>query len=58
LISAFPEQAKAVTEALKQWRFRPYLRDGKPIEVETGIMFGRAPARIEAPVKQAGNATD
>jgi len=40
-LSAFPEQAKAITDALMQWRFRPYLREGKPIEVETGIMFGR-----------------
>jgi len=42
-LSAFPDQAKAVTDALFQWRFRPHLRDGKPVEVETGIMFGRAP---------------
>jgi hypothetical protein len=41
-LSAFPEQAKAISDALKQWTFRPYLRDGKPVEVETGIMFGRA----------------
>jgi hypothetical protein len=42
-LSAFPDQAKAITDALLQWRFRPHLRDGKPVEVETGIMFGRAP---------------
>jgi hypothetical protein len=42
-LSAFPDQAKAITDALSQWRFRPYLRDGKPVEVETGIMFGHAP---------------
>jgi hypothetical protein len=42
-LSAFPDQAKAITDALFQWRFRPYLRDGKPVEVETGIMFGHAP---------------
>jgi hypothetical protein len=41
LLSAFPEQAKAITDALGKWRFRPYLKDGKPVEVETGIMFGR-----------------
>jgi hypothetical protein len=41
-ISAFPEQATAVSEALKKWKFKPYLQDGKPTEVETGIMFGRA----------------
>jgi hypothetical protein len=42
-LSAFPDQAKIVTDALMRWRFRPYLRDGKAVEVETGIMFGHAP---------------
>jgi hypothetical protein len=42
-LSAFPDQAKAITDALEQWEFKPYLRDGKPVEVETGLMFGRAP---------------
>jgi hypothetical protein len=41
LVSAFPDQAKAVTDALRQWKFRPYLRSGQPAEVETGIMFGQ-----------------
>ena len=40
-LSAFPDQAKAITEAVNQWRFKRYVRDGKPAEVETGIMFGR-----------------
>jgi Gram-negative bacterial TonB protein C-terminal len=42
-LSAFPSQSQALTSALMQWRFRPYLRDGQPVEVETGILFGRAP---------------
>lgn len=42
-LSAFPDQAKAITDALGQWRFKRYLRDGKPVEVETGILFGRTP---------------
>lgn len=42
LISAFPDQAKAITDALRQWKFKPYAVDGKPTEVETGIQFGRA----------------
>jgi hypothetical protein len=42
-LSAFPDQAKAITDALGQWKFRPYRRDGQPVEVETGIMFGRDP---------------
>jgi hypothetical protein len=42
-LSAFPDQATAITDALGQWKFKPYLQDGQPVEVETGIMFGRAP---------------
>ncbi|HLY99987.1 MAG TPA: hypothetical protein VKT33_13085 [Candidatus Angelobacter sp.] len=41
-LSAFPEQSKVITDALKQWRFRPYERDGQRMEVETGIVFGRS----------------
>ncbi|HEV3037152.1 MAG TPA: hypothetical protein VHA33_05130 [Candidatus Angelobacter sp.] len=47
-LSAFPEQEKAISDALKQWRFRPYERDGQRLEVETGIMFGR-PSLLVAP---------
>jgi hypothetical protein len=48
-LSAFPDQAKAITDALGQWTFRQYLRDGKPAEVETGLMFGRGPYRVASP---------
>jgi hypothetical protein len=48
-LSAFPDQAKAITDALSQWRFRPFLRNGKPVEVETGIMFGHAPRPTALP---------
>jgi hypothetical protein len=40
-LSAFPDQAKAISDALKQWKFKRYMRGGQPAEVETGIMFGR-----------------
>jgi hypothetical protein len=52
-LSAFPDQAEAITGALFQWRFRPHLRDGKPVEVETGIMFGRAPHPTTPPSTNA-----
>ena len=42
-LSAFPGQSAAITAALKQWKFKPYQQQGKPVEVETGIMFGSAP---------------
>jgi hypothetical protein len=44
-ISAFSDQAKAISDALGQWRFKPYERDGHPLEVETGILFGRGSVR-------------
>ena len=47
-LSAYPEQQKAIGDALKQWKFRPYERNGQRFEVETGIMFGRAPLSIPA----------
>ncbi len=52
-ISAFPDQAKAITDALGQWKFRPYLRNGQPVEVETGIMFGRAPRSTNSPARDS-----
>jgi hypothetical protein len=41
ILSAFPDQAKAITDALNRWKFRPYVRDRQAMEVETGVMFGR-----------------
>jgi hypothetical protein len=42
-LSAFPDQEKVIADALRQWKFKSYLKNGRPVEVETGIMFGRAP---------------
>jgi hypothetical protein len=39
-LSAFPSQSQAIAAALSQWRFKPYLRNGQPVEVETGMVFG------------------
>ena len=51
-LSAFPDQRQAIGDALSRWRFRPYLRNGQPVEVETGVMFGHA-SRPMAPAKRA-----
>jgi hypothetical protein len=53
-LSAFPDQAKAISDALKQWRFKRYLQDGKSVEVETGLMFGREAHRVAS---RGANAT-
>jgi hypothetical protein len=44
VLSAFPDETKAITEALLRWEFRPYRLNGKAVEVETGIIFGNQPA--------------
>jgi len=45
-LSAYPEQQKVISEALKQWKFRPYERNGQRLEIETGVMFGRVPRTV------------
>jgi hypothetical protein len=40
LLAAFSDQSAAIIAALRQWRLKPYLRDGNPTEVETGLVFG------------------
>jgi hypothetical protein len=48
-LRAFPDQEKTISNALKQWKFRPYERDGQRLEVETGIMFGRSSLPVATP---------
>jgi hypothetical protein len=50
-LSAFSDQAKAITDALTQWKFKPYLRNGEPTEVETGLLFGAASHSAPPPKK-------
>jgi hypothetical protein len=44
VLSAFPDQARKITDALLQWRFKP-----RETEVETGLMFGSSRRQITAP---------
>jgi protein TonB len=37
VVSGNPLLVNAAMEAVKRWRYRPYLLDGKPVEVETNI---------------------
>ncbi len=37
IVSGPPELAAASIEAVKQWKYRPYLQQGQPVEVETDI---------------------
>jgi len=49
-LSAFPDQSKVITDALFQWKFKPYRVNGEPVEVETGVLFGR----VHNPLAQPG----
>ncbi len=46
-LSAFPDQAKVISDALWQWRFKPYRTNGQPVEAETGIVFGRSVQAVQ-----------
>jgi hypothetical protein len=48
-LSAFADQSKAITDALVHWKFKPYWRNGEPVEVETGVLFGRAQNSLAQP---------
>src|ERR1700728_1391591 len=38
LVSGHPMLAPAAIEAVKQWKYRPYLLNGEPIEVDTEVL--------------------
>jgi len=38
VIRASAGQRRNIEEALRQWRFKPYLSQGHPVDVETGLM--------------------
>lgn len=56
-LRAFPDQAKAITDVMGQWRFKPLVRNGETVEVETGIVFGHTPFSISAPATVNSQAT-
>jgi len=41
LVSGHPGLGQAALDAVRQWKFKPYLLDGQPVEIETevGINF-------------------
>ncbi|MGA2337376.1 MAG: energy transducer TonB [Terriglobales bacterium] len=39
IVSAHPALAAAAIDAAKQWRYKPYLVNGNPVEVETENTF-------------------
>src|ERR1700727_466035 len=52
LISGHPMLAPAAIEAVKQWKYKPYLLNGEPVEVETQVqvnftLAGGSPPRFD-----------
>lgn len=39
IVSGDPILAKAASEAFKKWRFKPFIRNGKPVKVATELPF-------------------
>jgi protein TonB len=37
LVSGHPLLARSALDAVRQWRYRPYILNGEPVEVETQI---------------------
>jgi hypothetical protein len=56
VISAFPAQAENIKSALAQWRFKPYVRNGGGLEVETGVLFGFPPRGRNSPAQRPDSA--
>jgi hypothetical protein len=44
VIRATPDQRRSIEDALRQWKFRPYVVDGRAAEVETGLLFRFTPS--------------
>lgn len=39
IMSGDPDLARAAQEAMKKWKFKPYIRNGKPVKVNTKMPF-------------------
>ena len=46
VIRASAAQRRNIEEALRQWKFKSYVKEGRPVEVETGMMFNLKPANM------------
>jgi hypothetical protein len=46
VIRASSAQRRNIEEALRQWKFKSYVKQGRPVEVETGMMFNLKPANM------------
>ena len=40
VINATAAQKRSIEDALRQWKFKPYMREGRAVDVETGVVIG------------------
>jgi TonB family protein len=58
LVSGHPLLAPAAIDAVKQWKYKPYLLNGDPVEVETHVTVNFTLAGKPAPEGTVGSAPD
>jgi len=46
VIRASPTQRRNIEEAVRQWKFKAHVKQGHPVEVETGVMFNLKPTNM------------
>jgi hypothetical protein len=46
VIRASAAQRRNVEEAVRQWKFKPFVKEGHPVEVETGMTLNLKPAEM------------
>jgi Gram-negative bacterial TonB protein C-terminal len=46
VIRASAAQRRNIEEAVRQWKFKPFAKQGHPVEVETGVMFNLKPTNM------------
>jgi TonB family protein len=48
-VSPDPELDQAAIDALRQWKFKPGMKDGKPVAVSTHVLSTRRPQKKSRP---------
>jgi Gram-negative bacterial TonB protein C-terminal len=46
VIRASAAQRRNIEEAVRQWKFKPFVKQGHPVEVETGVMLNLKPTNM------------
>ncbi len=58
VVSGNPDLAKAAADAVKQWKYKPYIIDGAPVEIETQVTITFNLRSRQLPEPSLGNFRD